>query len=199
MGSRPVEWDAAQAAAAEAEADEDWAVYLADLARYRRWRLAERPAEYLARLERLLDSLVEDLREIERLHGSLDPNLQGSGDASAEEGAWLAYVRLFHALVTVLDGTKWAVAREFPGGENPCSFADAFRLLTQAGVLPEGYSADGEALVRLRNRLAHAWEWRPSAAEMRRLLAASLPRLRGFVAHLRARYAGDPEAPGGSE
>lgn len=186
MGHRPAEW---LLAAADGTDNEDLELYLSGLARYQEWRLAEKPADYLIRLERLLESLAGDLQELERLRGALAVIVEASEDMMPGYGeVWLAYGRLFHALVTVVDGTKWVVAREFPDGVKPQSFNGAFRLLVEAGVLPGEDLAAYESLGRLRNRLAHAWEWQPSATEMLVSLDEVIPPIKDFLYRLRLRY-----------
>lgn len=164
---------------------EDLELYLADLGRYRQWRLSETPSAYLGRLELLLDSLAEDLAELERLAG-----LPEGAFAAEPQNLWLAYGRFFHALVAFIDGTKWLIAHEIPEGVAPRSFTEAVAVLSDRGLLPAGGSDACRELCRLRNRFAHGWDWTPSFPEMRALIVRHVPVLRDVACHLRVRYFG---------
>lgn len=170
-------------AAEDGTAPEDLALYLADLGRYRLWRLREAPEPYLGRLERLLLVLDEDVCQMEGL-AAVSLEEAGPSRGYGAQGLW----HLFHALVAFLEGTKWLHARELPPGVFPGSFSESVSMLTAAGILSAEHLASYKDLCRLRNRLAHEWDWLPTDVQVRDLLTRHAPVLRHLVASQRARY-----------
>lgn len=184
VDSRSVFEEAAAGVAADGTDPEDLAAYIEGLGRYREWFLRESPAEYLGRLGRLLSLMSEDIETMDRLAGV---RVEGFLADPLNERAGLG--ALFRCLVGFLEVSRWIAGRENLMVERETrSFADAFRMLVGAGVLPAGDFQVYRELCRVRNRLAHAlWDY-PRNEEIYHLIREYAPRLRAFCDAVRARY-----------
>lgn len=191
LGVVPVETrDVYEIAATEEDGTqpEDYAVYLKTLNGYHKAAMRDTPADYLARLAKLV-------AEAERVLPSLRSYAALSQDEFTERYAdWGMQVRIlgeyFIAVRSVVDAMKWLAAREgLARRPRSHSYAHALLLLCNAGVLPAEHLPDLVRMIQARNAFTHHMD-NPTAAEMRGYLLDSVGAIPSLISFLRERYLG---------
>ncbi len=159
---------------------EDLAIFLAGWRRYRALAAREDRVRYDARARPLLARLEEHLAAL-RVHAAVPVEVFLTEPWRAET----AEHRLFLAMAAAIDATKWLAGRAGVRAR-PRSFAGAFDLLVQAGVLAAARRRVYAGLARFRNWVAHEAVVLPPA-KVQRLIRFYLPVLEEFADYLRTR------------
>ena len=97
-----------------------------------------------------------------------------------------ASVRLLQTAVeAMIDTANHIAARERLG--TPKSYAEVFKLLARAGIIPRDFLPTVEKMVRFRNRAVHLYdEIDPEAVYA--ILQHNLPDFQEFIGHIVRRY-----------
>lgn len=93
-------------------------------------------------------------RHLERLAQRLPPD--GQSLAVGEDASDVVVLHLWQAVQITIDLAMSLVVRS--GGPTPATYADAFRHLQDAGVLPADLTARLVRATGFRDRLVHAYE-----------------------------------------
>jgi uncharacterized protein YutE (UPF0331/DUF86 family) len=103
----------------------------------------------VGRVLALLDRLREEVNQLSTLRDSEDLPTDETALAAAK-------YRFIVAIETCIDVAEHVIASE--GLRSPDSFAEAFAVLGEAGLLDEDLAADLQDMARFRNLLVHGYQ-----------------------------------------
>lgn len=104
----------------------------------------------VGRLRALLDRIAEESGHLRRLAGMTDGDLLDDPDRVAA-----VKYRFVVAIEAAIDAAQHVIASE--GLRAPSDFADAFRVLDEAGYLADGSAGRLQDMARFRNLLVHGY------------------------------------------